>query len=71
MEGTTLKHLIDDIYKDLERLRLRCVIYMIDADFTSLTNEADDMKEIKRVFDKALIEILTVIESIKTKHQID
>lgn len=71
MEKTTLKTLVKDIYNDLGRLRMRCVIYMIDADFTSLTDETDDTKEIERVFDKSLIEILTIIESIRTKYQIN
>lgn len=71
MERTTLKTLVKDIYNDLGRLRMRCVIYMIDSDFTSLTDESDDTKEIERVFDKSLIEILTVIESIRTKYQIN
>lgn len=74
MEGTTLETLIEDIYNDLGRLRKLCDNYIFIADyvrFVDVSDVSDEADSFKEVFDKALIEILSVADSIKTKCQID
>lgn len=71
MEGTTLKTLIEDIYNDLRLLRKLCDNYIFVADYVRFVDVSDEADGFKEVFDKSLIEILSVIESIRAKHQIN